>query len=293
MLIVYDASGWMDGQDGVNGRNAVQFLLANYSTKIRWGLMLFSADSNCAAGTVNVGVGDNTSSAIMTTINARGPAGGAPTADTLFATNWYTGLHDPARLNYVMFIVGGNPTCTGNTVETTTSAAANLFASGIKTFIVGNANPTEANLMLYAQAGGTISPYLANDQTSLQNALTTIAETVIRRPCQNACGSGTESCDLGTNKWANCTAPTNCCTDTNAPCSTGKPGICGDGLMKCVGFNLTCVQTNQPQTEQCGGLDYDCDGVVGDAASETCQNACGNQGHKFCPNGQWTQCDTQ
>ncbi len=47
-----------------------------------------------------------------------------------------------------------------------------------------------------------------------------------------------------------------------AACDTGLLGICKPGLFECQNGSLTCVQTTQPGTESCNGLDDDCDGSV-------------------------------
>ncbi len=45
-------------------------------------------------------------------------------------------------------------------------------------------------------------------------------------------------------------------------CSTGNPGICNAGTLSCQNGQVVCLQTNQPATEQCNGLDDDCDSSV-------------------------------
>jgi hypothetical protein len=52
------------------------------------------------------------------------------------------------------------------------------------------------------------------------------------------------------------------CAGGGGPCDTGKPGICADGTMQCQSGALACVQSNQPATEKCDGLDNDCSGVT-------------------------------
>lgn len=50
--------------------------------------------------------------------------------------------------------------------------------------------------------------------------------------------------------------------DEGTSCSTGRPGICGPGARKCVNGSLACVALRGPLTEECNGLDDDCDGQV-------------------------------
>ncbi|MCA9538993.1 MAG: thrombospondin type 3 repeat-containing protein, partial [Myxococcales bacterium] len=47
-------------------------------------------------------------------------------------------------------------------------------------------------------------------------------------------------------------------------CATGQQGICGDGRTDCQNGASVCVVINQPEPEQCNGLDDDCDGTVDD-----------------------------
>lgn len=46
------------------------------------------------------------------------------------------------------------------------------------------------------------------------------------------------------------------------PCETGLLGVCKDGTRKCMNSVPTCVQDKLSGTEECNGLDDDCDGAV-------------------------------
>jgi len=61
------------------------------------------------------------------------------------------------------------------------------------------------------------------------------------------------------------------CPGGGLQCETGKPGICGLGLSKCVSDgSVVCEQSNQPAKEVCDGLDNDCNSQIDDGA--TCPN---------------------
>jgi hypothetical protein len=51
------------------------------------------------------------------------------------------------------------------------------------------------------------------------------------------------------------------------PCTTGRPGICGQGLYVCANKKLTCQSIYQPRTEICNGQDDNCNGQIDEGAS--------------------------
>lgn len=54
------------------------------------------------------------------------------------------------------------------------------------------------------------------------------------------------------------------CVACNQPCNTGKPGICGRGIIDCRDGGPVCVSSVEPgeRMELCNGEDDDCDGTV-------------------------------
>lgn len=83
------------------------------------------------------------------------------------------------------------------------------------------------------------------------------------------------------------------CSGGGAPCDTGKPGVCKDGTMQCQSGALSCVQSTQPGTEKCDGLDNDCNGTTdeGDLCPNmeicdkgTCKPKCGGGEFVCSPN---------
>ncbi|MFO0755378.1 MAG: DUF4114 domain-containing protein [Byssovorax sp.] len=67
------------------------------------------------------------------------------------------------------------------------------------------------------------------------------------------------------------------CTGGGGMCETGQPGVCNDGTEQCQNGMLTCVQSTQPSTEKCDGLDNDCNGTTDEGdicpAGKVCDKA--------------------
>jgi hypothetical protein len=75
------------------------------------------------------------------------------------------------------------------------------------------------------------------------------------------------------------------CTASGVTCDTGKLGVCGRGVIQCVGDQQSCVQTGFPSAEICDGLDNDCNGLVDDMDSTCYDGPAGTQGVGLCTSG--------
>jgi MYXO-CTERM domain-containing protein len=64
------------------------------------------------------------------------------------------------------------------------------------------------------------------------------------------------------------------CPEAGMPCSTGQPGVCGEGRTSCECSGASCTTSCVPQVsagaERCNGLDDDCDGSI-DEGSGLCE----------------------
>ncbi len=73
-----------------------------------------------------------------------------------------------------------------------------------------------------------------------------------------------------------------------AACTTGQPGVCSAGTMRCFPNGLLCYPNEHPWYEQCDGLDNDCNGIVDDLppVATTCgSGACASSGAITCVQG--------
>ncbi len=69
-----------------------------------------------------------------------------------------------------------------------------------------------------------------------------------------------------------------------APCTTGLPGICAQGILQCQNGALRCVPNVQPfsRPEICNGIDDDCDGLIDEGACSAPQQCRFDQGTYRC-----------
>jgi Mg-chelatase subunit ChlD len=194
---------------------ALREVTAELDGLVNFGLMLFpgsGADGGifgdaCATGDVRVATGDRTSGAISTALGTA-PNGGTPTALSLYAARDALQSSNPTGLNFVLLATDGGPGCNdslnGSSCECipgatcgfnsdncldrdrTLQAVRDLFAVGIKTFVVGIPGTSGVSDLLDEMAveGGTAigGRHIAvTDSTGLANALRSSTGSTV--PC--------------------------------------------------------------------------------------------------------------
>jgi hypothetical protein len=206
MMIVQDRSGSMGSTCNppntkwASAVGAINYILSNFSSSLRFGLSLFPSDGGCGAGIINVDVGDNTASQITTQLNANPPEtdcyGKTPIAATLMALNLYRPLKSIDRRNYVMLIADGMETCAYDTTNDPVRSANDLYRAGIKTYVIGFGSGVDAGVLnAIAGAGHTGSYYAADNQTQLQQAMNAIINEALVEICDdrdNDCDNSTD-----------------------------------------------------------------------------------------------------
>lgn len=206
VLIVLDRSGSMSTMIGEETRwdiakSAVQALATQYDDSLRLGLATYSAcaPGGCSAGTVVVPVADTNGASVssfLAPLLGRGSATGASpdylcetdfpetsTGATLFSFVGNESLLDEGRDNYVLLVTDGieSAECTEDGTQTGTLGAAALAAQSpsVKTFVVGfSEDVADEELAAVATAGGTNTPFRADDASALNEALDAIVARV-------------------------------------------------------------------------------------------------------------------
>ena len=172
---------------------AINALLNQWESKVRFGWMQFPASGTCTPGSVRTECGGNTAPALRTTLSLIRPSGGTPTGESLSSLLRSVSLHDNTRSNFVVLLTDGVPTCPfGNgrpqangqpypaDEELAVKAVLDLRANEIDTFVIGigqnlnNTSPAVLNRMAVeggrARAGLT-SYYQVNNMDQLGTAL--------------------------------------------------------------------------------------------------------------------------
>lgn len=285
-------------------QQVVPSLASSFSNRFRFGAAMYPRDTttfNCSTGTVVTPI-SYSPSGISSAYTAAVPGGGTPTAASLQAVKSHLlsqGLTTPA---YVLLITDGLPNCNtaldANSCTPTTpgcgptpaastcalgskdcldsaatvTAAQQLFAAGIKVFVVGfdttlTAGNNKAVLDAIAAAGGTGSASVASNQAQLTATLNTIALNTTTC-CRDVCTAGASQCSgtgarqvcqmdssIGCTNWVTqacaqgttcsggaCQACTNACTAGATRCANGNAEQCVANAQGCTSWQVaeTC-----------------------------------------------------
>ncbi|MEZ4252397.1 MAG: sialidase family protein [Polyangiales bacterium] len=118
----------------------------------------------------------------------------------------------------------------------------------------------------------------------------------LTRACSSSCGSGVETCSMGS--FRGCTAPTpgtETCDNLDNDCDgrTDEGPItmacltaCGGGIATCISGTFVGCTAATPRIETCDGTDEDCDGRIDEMLTRTCSSSCG-LGTETCTTGTW------
>ncbi len=190
VLLVLDRTGSMDGEVPNSGgkdrwtvaKEAIASMTANFDGAIRFGLDVFSAcqQDGCAPGTIVAPIGTPVAQINQTIENTSLCNSGHPETvigATLAALVGESSLQDPGRDNVVLLITDGQDNCGGGGAQ----AAAQLLAQTIpvKTYVIGFSGDVDAaELTGIATAAGTAPYYQADEPSTLEAALQTIAANV-------------------------------------------------------------------------------------------------------------------
>ncbi|MEM6291326.1 MAG: VWA domain-containing protein [Myxococcota bacterium] len=194
VMILLDRSGSMSDDVPGSGQSrwdvaktVVNATVAEFNQEVRFGLATFSAcipGQSCSPGAIEIAVSPNNAGAITQFMNGTDDGifgylcnSGQPETSTGRSLDALVGnplLQDPGRDNAVLLITDGGESQECTPVDGPTGAG-NLFAQDIpvRTFAVGFGF-SGPQLEAIAQAGGTGQSYTADDQASLNTALSTI-----------------------------------------------------------------------------------------------------------------------
>ncbi|MBI4699953.1 MAG: VWA domain-containing protein [Deltaproteobacteria bacterium] len=189
MMIVLDRTGSMDKGVPNTGKSrwevaseAVAKVLADFSVKIKFGLVVFSAckSGGCAPGVINNPIGSSAADINKTIANTNLCDSGDPETvigGTLKKLQGEPTLQEAGRDNVVLLITDGQDNCGGGGAK----AAADLLAQPVPVpvYVVGFSGDVNAGeLTAIATAAGTAPYYQADSPDELQQALAGIAAGV-------------------------------------------------------------------------------------------------------------------
>jgi hypothetical protein len=208
MLVVLDRSGSMNEPTGLafppptkwgDMRNALKTTVMAKQSQIKFGLLEFPSDDNCAATAApNVGIALNTYPGFNTYFTSRSANGNTPAHLGLAgALAYYNTIPVNPAGRYVLFATDGLPNCLNgdpnmSAATETVAAVTTLKNAGIKTYVLGIGSFGGGDILNDAAvAGGVPKPgaqkyYSASNQQEINQALQAIAGGIIVPSCSFA-----------------------------------------------------------------------------------------------------------
>jgi hypothetical protein len=183
--------------------SAIELMTTEFGSAARWGLQLFpdSSGDACALDAPSVQPSPGTAMQVQAVLRAaldpmdpnfpNGPCN-TMTGGALAAMRSEASLQDPSRDSYLLLITDGAEYGCDKDEAVTEQTVADLFASGIPTFVVGFGGEVDpAALEALALAGGvprsgSPSYYQADDAAGLEGVLSGVVTRVVR--CDFALG---------------------------------------------------------------------------------------------------------
>ncbi|NOZ86860.1 MAG: VWA domain-containing protein [Deltaproteobacteria bacterium] len=291
-LIVLDRSFSMnaeiEGKTKLNiAKDAIKFMVTQFDGQIIFGLMVYPGDNSCGDGIMIAEMPAKASDieAALDAIDARGQT---PIPQAMQAARDYFISYLPTdpvpRASYVILLTDGKSNCGGENPSIPSDpvpavqALRNTNGNDIKTYVIGFGDGVDPQqLTAIANAGGTGSPFLADNQQSLESALSQIFNSTQAELCDG----WDNDCDTGTKDGSQDPM-------LNQSCDTGQQGQCGAGHYECQNGGLICIADMTAQPELCDGKDSDCDPTSPDGADEPNLNKpCDTGESGICAAGKW------
>lgn len=178
-------------------KNALTMIATQQDQSIKFGLLEFPSDENCAAdATAEVGIALGAHTAIANYFAGRSPGGNTPAHVALdSALAYYNSIPINTAGRYVLFATDGLPNCLGNDPDAasdaaTVAAVTALKNAGIPTYVIGfgtfGLNTGVLNDAAVAGGkpkSGTTKFYEANNAADLAMALQQIAGGIVVPSC--------------------------------------------------------------------------------------------------------------